>query len=187
MKTIKVNELKFPFYVIWEVTNLCNSKCLYCYNNSGQKRKDELSQKFIKKICDELIINNVLRVTLVGGEPLLSPHFRYITNRLKDKTSLELITNGTLIKKRLYPLLMNYSRIQISLDGLNLDYYKLRGINKFKLLERNIDNLLKLQGPEIIISVTLSKMNLIKLYHTDTNKQNHLLREAVDNYYRWLT
>jgi len=161
MKKLNLNEVQFPFFLVWEITNKCNSKCIHCYNNSGLPRKQELSRESIAKVCDEIISNKVLRVDVIGGEPLISEHFDYITDRLKNFVSLTLITNGICLKNT--KILRNYSQIQVSLDGLSADYSAARGVNKFPAVKSNLKKLIAIKGPEIIASITLTKLNLSKI------------------------
>jgi len=60
-----------------EVNTICNLSCQYCYQNGWELRK-EISVEVIEQICNYIITCRrdsgleYLRVSLIGGEPLLS-------------------------------------------------------------------------------------------------------------------
>jgi 7-carboxy-7-deazaguanine synthase len=67
-------KLKSPISVQIEVTTRCNGNCIYCYNYWKYKKNNsqnfDLSIEKIPDIVDELKINEVLNITITGGEPL---------------------------------------------------------------------------------------------------------------------
>ena len=65
-------ELSSPIYLQWEVTSLCNYKCLHCYNAwRNSQNTIRPSKHLYQKIADEIIANKVFYTTITGGEPII--------------------------------------------------------------------------------------------------------------------
>lgn len=64
-----------PLYVMWELTSGCPNKCIYCYNDSHNRRTQELSSKKKMEIANQLIEAGIFQVCLTGGEPLACPEY----------------------------------------------------------------------------------------------------------------
>ncbi|GHU17435.1 heme d1 biosynthesis radical SAM protein NirJ2 [Alphaproteobacteria bacterium] len=98
MKSCGVQQLKAPFYVQFEVTDKCNNRCFFCYNEKACTSGDELSCDEIKRVLDELKVAGVFSVNLNGGEPLMRDDFFEIMEYASYLGfDLHLNTNGTLI------------------------------------------------------------------------------------------
>lgn len=114
-----MNNLEFAYI---NITNKCNLKCFYCYNEKAEVEKITLSIDVIKKVADDLKNLGVKRVAITGGEPFNNKKWFDIAKEFYIR-NIEVVfsTNGTLVKdddiKKLK--LMN-SKLQISLDGDNL-------------------------------------------------------------------
>lgn len=124
-KLIPSNGFDAPLYVMWELTSLCPNKCIYCYNDSHVKNKDELNRKQIFKIADELINAKVFQVCLTGGEPTCSPEYfdlmRYLrTNGIEIGT---ILSGANLNKKKIKKISEYVDMVQISLDGSNANVH----------------------------------------------------------------
>lgn len=103
-----------PFSLVWiELTNICNLRCIHCYNEKTEIRKQVMSLSDFKHVVDELSKNDVKKVTLIGGEPfaisrdILFQMMDYLSPRVD---TFEIFTNGTLSSeqelkeiKRRYP------------------------------------------------------------------------------------
>lgn len=98
----------FDIEICWDITMNCNYSCSYCgsYDNSQPtyfKTMDEYKKAidYITKHFD----NKTMRVSLLGGEPIIYKHWVDLVNTIYDKghivkmyTNLS-IKNTTLIKK----------------------------------------------------------------------------------------
>ncbi|NQU41936.1 radical SAM protein, partial [bacterium] len=82
-----------------ETSHICNLRCIYCYNGSGRKLRNELSLGEILDAIRQGIDLGVRRVILIGGgEPLMYPHVDEIMAFLHAQgVAIDLFTNGTLI------------------------------------------------------------------------------------------
>ncbi|MYF55530.1 radical SAM protein [Candidatus Poribacteria bacterium] len=95
--------------VSWNITRLCNLKCMHCYlpagfvdtdeHPHGYHRDAELSQKDCFRVIDEIAeINPHILLILTGGEPLLRPDILEISKYASDTGFLVVMgTNGVLL------------------------------------------------------------------------------------------
>ena len=123
-----------PYLSVNITTTLkCNARCYYCYE-SGVKHSDlsatqiQAVEKFIKSRLRE---NDILALTVFGGEPLLNAKVMDdLTDSLTSseiKFSSYIITNGSLITKKIVEEKFkrwNVHDVQITLDGTAKTYEK---------------------------------------------------------------
>jgi AdoMet-dependent heme synthase len=127
----KPEDLRFPLHIYLHMTNACNLKCPYCYNKDDREYKLDLQKANgfaptlttaeYKHLITRLIEEGIERIFFTGGEPLmrddvleLAAHAR----QLSDSVSLELLTNGILIKgDRVGKICDLFDAVTISLDG----------------------------------------------------------------------
>ncbi len=113
--------LSAPTEVFWCVTNQCNLHCRFCLSSSTKhKQIDELTAHQREFVLNDLIENNVLKVYLTGGEPMLCPDiYFYIEQLRKHDIFVELTTNATLLSEEKIHRLKDIgtNRVQISLNG----------------------------------------------------------------------
>lgn len=126
------NEAKskhIPLSVGLELTPRCNLRCVHCYvgyHNRGLSMKEkgaheELKTSEIHEIIDQLVVEQVLYLTLTGGEPLIRGDFEQIYKYAKNKGLLiTLLTNGTLLTEEILALLSELppKSIEISIYGV---------------------------------------------------------------------
>lgn len=106
--------------VVVDITQECNLNCLYCH--PGKKlTKQELPVETINEIFRAAEKYGILELVISGGEPTLHPDFSKIlqSSHILKRTTLTLITNATLIDKKLVQEIAksNITRICVSLDG----------------------------------------------------------------------
>lgn len=81
-----------------ELTNICNLRCIHCYNEHAQCSKVHLSLEDFKWVVDQLCSIGIEKIQLIGGEPflinkgILFEMMDYLSSRVKG---FELFTNGT--------------------------------------------------------------------------------------------
>lgn len=134
------NNFRFdvPISIEVEITEQCNFKCPFCYNNSIYKSFNEQREDILEKwmpLFNRIIeLGGVFQLILSGGEPLLFKDSIYEILNLfnNDGTGLLLITNGyyldeEFVKKIQY---MNWYWIQISLDSYKRENHdRIRGLS----------------------------------------------------------
>jgi len=87
-----------PFYVQFEVTEMCNHSCFFCYNNATELIGEQLSYNEIKNILQQLKEVGVFSINFNGGEPLIrSDIFDILEFASNLNFDLHMNTNATLI------------------------------------------------------------------------------------------
>lgn len=158
-------KFKFPLYIMWDITYLCNLKCIHCYNNSRFKGNDFLLDiNIMKKIAYQIIQGMPISVSFGGGEPLLFPKELFIIGKeLQHKVWLNLITNGTLIDENLADRISEtFSAVQISINGgySNTHDY-LSGVKgSFDRTIEGITHLKKAGYEKLEVAFVLNKINI---------------------------
>ena len=141
----RINFLKSPLEIYFELTNSCNLQCVYCYKQSTliQEEKEEIP---IEKILEtiEQLQNEEYLLVLEGGEPFLySQIFELLKECKNRKIRVDILTNGTLLNEENIVLLqevydVDLFEIQISIDGVN-DFNRLNrtsdGAKVFKAIK----------------------------------------------------
>jgi MoaA/NifB/PqqE/SkfB family radical SAM enzyme len=125
----RVDKLRAPLFVSWQITRDCDLCCLHCCTDSapGKRLPDELDAHGAMKVVDEIVRNEVPYVMLCGGEPLVAPHFFRIAEALGAAgVQMKIETNGqrfdAAVAERLARLPVR--SIQVSLDGDTQDVYE---------------------------------------------------------------
>lgn len=102
-----------------EITSLCNAKCFYCYNDSGNEKHNSIKMSLIEKVIreDENISNK--EITISGGEPFLHNDIIKIISLVNSKhIKCKIITNGTCLNEKVLELLKEMQiTLQFSLNG----------------------------------------------------------------------
>lgn len=108
----KLNDLSTDYlhtkFIEVSLDNTCNLECKMCssFNSTKLRRRDELlgdyvhpNSSFDPDLLDELDLNSVEYIKMVGGEPLLSKNHLPFLKKFPDPTKLSLLynTNATII------------------------------------------------------------------------------------------
>ncbi len=124
----RIDSLKAPLFVSWQITRDCDLSCLHCCTESapGKRLPDELDADEAMALADQIVRSEVPYVMLCGGEPLVAPHFFALAEILgKGGVQLKIETNGqrfdAAVAERLARLPVR--SVQISLDGDTQDVY----------------------------------------------------------------
>ncbi len=157
-----MNEEEALRHLIFNVSELCNLKCRYCYADEGKYGTNGLLMS--ESVANEAINSifehykkGVKRVSFFGGEPLASfALIVFIVNKIREKCiefnvkipKYGTITNGTLIDdKKADFIAENFDSVTISIDGPKCVHDKVRimkdgsgsydkAINGLKLLKK---------------------------------------------------
>lgn len=107
-----------PLGVGWVINGGCNLKCIHCYGNAEALPTEELSTNDCIKVVEALAAAGVMRVVISGGEPMLRDDIFTILRRLAaHDIGVVLGTNGSFIKAENVTQLIDYTRVEISLDA----------------------------------------------------------------------
>ncbi len=149
-----IKKKPFPLICnIW-ITNKCNFRCKFCYQDFTAPSKT-LSESQFKMIVDDLKDMGTIYLYISGGEPLLvndiDERIKYAAERIPY---VHMVTNGYLLDKEMAEKLATtgIDEISISIDGMEDTHTKYRGNEKaFANALRAIDNLKKF-APKIRIN-----------------------------------
>ena len=124
----RIDHLRAPLFVSWQITRDCDLCCLHCCTDSapGKRLADELDAAEALKLADEIIKSGVLYVMLCGGEPLVVPHFFTLAEALgQSGIQLKIETNGQRFDAQVADRLarLPVRSVQISLDGDTQETY----------------------------------------------------------------
>lgn len=108
-------EIKTSDFIHIMVTNRCNRRCPFCFDENRKFGKDITKENFLK-ILDKAKENNIREACIVGGEPLLHPDIVWLCKTCKQYGLKTIITT-------------NYTKPDILkecdkyLDSINISYY----------------------------------------------------------------
>ncbi len=109
--------------VLWEITNTCNYKCVYCmFSSLYKKYENELTTEEIKKTIRDLKQNNFTYIKFTGGEPFTRKDMTEILEYAnKLGFDMDISTNASLITEEIAKKIkdINVPMVHVSLDGAN--------------------------------------------------------------------
>ena len=172
----KVNYVpKSPLDVQIELTTQCNNRCAYCYNfwryDSGDIKESTLSNEDINIIFGQLRKNDVLRVTLTGGEPFIYPDKVFQCLKLANEYNIlaDINSNLTLLNEDITKELLKFGSISIltSLISSNEDTHdRIAGVRgAYKKTIENIQRCVE-HGFTISVSMVLMQENVADIRST---------------------
>lgn len=164
----KVSLIQKPFIekIVWAITNVCNLKCVHCYQDSSSLSGDEMPTSMVTKTISDLK-GNILKITLTGGEPFQRKDLFEIIDHIRSTgLGLRILTNGTLISPTIAKKLkkLNIYDLRVSLDGMIPETHdRWRRVNgSFNKAVKGIKNLLE-ANVNLRICTTISKNNVDEL------------------------
>jgi MoaA/NifB/PqqE/SkfB family radical SAM enzyme len=179
LKTAEKGELltDFPVEILIKTTLNCNHTCPRCPHGMGltpRGRAYDMKFETLKKVLDEGSIKGLQSVVFTGGEPTLHPEFvRFLAyTASKNFPDISVITNGSLLSEKIIDGILDHgvTRINISFDSITPSTYKkVRGVDDYAKVIRNIDRLLEkretrgAQLPLLSLSFVLSEDNADEL------------------------
>ncbi len=112
-----------PLFSVWNFTNLCNLRCVHCYQDSDHKRlEDELTLDEKLDLVDQMGEQYLPMIAFAGGEPTISPDLLSVLRRCKQygmHTSIA-THGGTMTPKLAERLAEAGARyIEVSLDSVH--------------------------------------------------------------------
>ncbi|RUM47282.1 MAG: radical SAM/SPASM domain-containing protein [Hyperthermus sp.] len=94
-------KLPAPFLVVWNFTNMCNLRCMHCYQRASRPTPDELTLEEKLEVVRQLDEAGVAAVALSGGEPTIHPHFLKVVSALSSRgIYVAVATNGWLFARK---------------------------------------------------------------------------------------
>jgi radical SAM protein with 4Fe4S-binding SPASM domain len=152
-----------PFLIVWNISRLCNLRCLHCYENAHLAEPDELTTEQKLEAVDDMAEAGVAYLAISGGEPLMCKDFFSVAERIREnQMAFSIATNATLLTPEIAKKLkyLNCLFVQVSLDGATAKTHdSFRGRNVFKQTLKGIRNAVK-AGLTVGIAMTVTKFNL---------------------------
>lgn len=106
-----------PVLVTLCVTNRCNIKCIYCYEEYYERNHKEFTTEELLNLINELAEMGTKYISVNGGEALLRKDIGIIIDKINEKNILcHLATNGIIVKKNI-TVLKKVDSLAISIDG----------------------------------------------------------------------
>ncbi len=124
----RIDSLRAPLFVSWQLTRDCDLACLHCCTDSapGKRLPDELNAEEALRVAEEIVESEVPYVMLCGGEPMVVPHFFALAEalgvagiRLKIETNGQRFDAGSAARLARLPV----RSVQVSLDGDSQEVY----------------------------------------------------------------
>jgi len=148
----------------FQITGNCNMNCEFCCDAVSYQK--ESSIEMIKKTIDRLVNQELKRIHITGGEPLLYSKLTEVLSYMKEQNlEISLSTNGTLLstKKEILPFI---DEIVLPLDGISTKTLVNLGREKDQRMNR-IKNIymIKEKFPQlkIKISTVMNSQNINEL------------------------
>lgn len=158
--------LNAPLNVHWELTNICNLRCVHCYQQDDGPRTGLPAADTLMTIVRRIVRAGVFEVTLTGGEVLLVRELPDIVAYLNDNSIRPHITsNGMLVDDRTADWLAAADvTFQISLDAADPALHNdiRRSPIAFERALAGADRLVS-RGVEVSIAYTATPQNLAEL------------------------
>ncbi len=171
-KNLIKKDRELPIYLIFGVTNVCNSRCLSCFAwKQTDSQREELSLDQIEMIASSM--GRLLTLVLTGGEVFLRKDLVEIIDTFHKHTGVEFLTvptNAIQYEKiaatieRILEVYPHNVAVNISLDGIGEVHDKIRGVpGNFDKVRKLYELLvpLKKRVPRMSVGVNtvLSSMN----------------------------
>jgi len=170
-------DLGKPNYLILELTNHCNLKCIMCPHPSMTRKKGYMDFPLFKKIIDDSEKNNIEMVWLhFFGESLLHKEiFKYIDYASAKGMAIGLSTNATMFTSDIVENLLD-SKLDffiVSIDSLKKEIYEsIRVGSKFENMTTGVKLLLDKHKYNNKLNIVLQMILL------ETNKEQ--VEEFID-------
>jgi MoaA/NifB/PqqE/SkfB family radical SAM enzyme len=134
-----------PRRYVFVLTNLCNLKCTFCFQER-KKREDRMTTEDWLKVINQIPKNS--RITLTGGEPLVYKDFDIIFSKTNEFSETNIVTNGLLLSNQKIERLIeqkNFKVLGVSIDtigNVNRDFKK----NQWQQLVEQLDQFISLRN-----------------------------------------
>jgi AdoMet-dependent heme synthase len=164
-----MQNVNYPFFVQFHLTEKCNLSCLHCYQNSTS---DEMIYEDVIYTINSIAstvhcwashysMDMAPSIHFTGGEPLLRKDIFDVLRYARSKGfSTSLLSNGTTINNKIARRLkdVDVRDVQVSVDGLEEVHDSIRGSGTFRKALSGILNLV-IEGIDTNINMTVSSLN----------------------------
>ena len=158
--------LQKPIMAVFDITNLCNQRCLMC--NIWKSESDHMPLEKITEIADTLAKFGLGYVYLQGGEPTLRKDLLQIVDILIERgIKPNVNTNGMLLTEDLaQSIAARRCNLSISIDSFDSEVFQMaRGVDArgFEQVINNVKRASKItkRGGNWSITTTLTKLSTL--------------------------
>lgn len=172
-----------PVTAEFQLTNLCNYRCLMCDENNSS---NILSENKILKISNKSLndfaitkheiseikkwmLSKPTRINFRGGEPLMVPEIKKILKWAVEKDlatdiNLEITTNGSIFDLEWYNIFSKFKtvRIMLSVESTGKLNEYIRFGSKWEIIDSNAKQMSQLPNVEFIVHSTVQNLNIMK-------------------------
>lgn len=123
-------KFKAPIYASFQILDICNLKCIHCFNDSKSNNTKIMPLNDVKNVIDQLSDFGVFILGLTGGETLMHPNILEIIKYATSKRmQITMNSNGTLLTYDLAKKLKEngLNSLHISIDGRKEHHNSIRG------------------------------------------------------------
>ena len=173
-----------PEEIDYQITNLCNLKCLMCHGGSSSAivsenkilqliKREQKSYNFEQAEIDsvkEWLLTKPRSINLRGGELFMVPEIKEIlqfmvTNNLDKSVNVHITTNGTKFTSEWKELLSTFSnlRIMLSLDSVGKMNDYIRFGSDWNKLEYITNDISSMPNISFIIHATIMNLNILSI------------------------
>lgn len=121
-----------PIYAVWEITLQCDLACRHCGSRAGRARPEELTTEQCLDLARQMAELGIQEVTLIGGEAYLREDWTQIISeirRLGMECTITTGGRGITPERARAAAEAGLMSANISLDGLEPEHDRLRGVN----------------------------------------------------------
>ena len=143
-----------PRWIVYMVTDRCNSRCVHCNIWRKEPTRDPLTPKEVEQVFSDDLFRDVKYVLCTGGEPAVRNDLEDIIlsiHKALPEATIQLSTNG-LLPDRVIEVAKAAVKhdisldIGVSLDGLGEEHDKIRGVKgNFEKADRLIHEMVELR------------------------------------------
>jgi len=164
-----------PRRYVFILTNLCNLKCTFCFQER-KKRPDSMTTEDWLKVINQIPKNS--RISLTGGEPLVFKDFDMIFSKANELAETNIITNGLLLSNQKIEQMVNqknFKVLAVSIDtigNVNRDFKKtqwqrlVEQLNQFIVLRDKKSHKAALDIKTVVLDENID--NLFEIHKLDT-------------------
>lgn len=177
-----------PIDYEFQLTNLCNLKCLMCDEIASSAIATENKKLNISRVKNEdfavtneevsrlrqIILNNPEKINFRGGEPLLIPEIKNLLlwaldQDLLSDTQVHITTNGTKLTPEWLEILHKIPklRVMLSVDAVGDLYEYMRHGAKWDKVEAHAKILSEIPGIDFLVFGVLQNINVLKFHELE--------------------
>jgi len=173
-----------PIDIEIQLTNLCNLKCLMCYEWSSSSILTEnkrlkiniepvddytVAEEELNKLRD-WVMTKPAAINFRGGEPMMVPEIKKliqwgIEQKLLSDTVIHITTNATKLDDEWLSILSSIKqlRLMVSVDAIGATNDYIRSGSNWNIIETNIAKLSRIPEINLVVHATIQNLNILSI------------------------